>query len=88
MKNKLIFLLLLLAIPIKIYALSAASYVVMDANSNRVLEGSKIDEQRLIASITKIMTSIIALENADINQDHAVGMDDLTGLINILLKSN
>lgn len=67
--KKYVLLLLLLILPVKINALSASSYVVMDASSNRVLEGSNINEERLIASTTKIMTCIIALENTDISTE-------------------
>lgn len=74
---KKIFLILLIFIPIKIYALSASSYVVMDYDSARVIEGSNIDNKKLIASTTKIMTAIIALENADINQEVEVSSDVL-----------
>lgn len=77
MKKKVIFLLLILFIPFKIYALSASSYVVMDADSNRVLEGSNIDDKKLIASITKIMTCIITIENSDIKQTVKVSNDVL-----------
>ncbi len=75
--KKIIFLIIILIIPIKISALSASSYVVMDAASNRVLEGSNINDKRLIASITKIMTCIIALENSDISQEVEVSNDVL-----------
>ena len=68
MKKIIIFILLL--IPIKVNA----SYIVMDASSSRVLEGSNIHEKRLIASTSKIMTCIIALENSDINQE--IEVDD------------
>jgi D-alanyl-D-alanine carboxypeptidase len=54
---------LLIFIPLKIKAISASSWIVMDSDSKRVLGGSDIDEERLIASTTKIMTCIIALEN-------------------------
>ena len=39
------------------------SYVVMDTNSGRVLSSSNMDKKMLIASTTKIMTAIVALEN-------------------------
>jgi len=45
---------------------SATSYVLMDSSSGRVLKGKDINNPRLIASITKIMTAIIVLENTDI----------------------
>ena len=66
MKKVLIFLILLF--PIKVYSLSASSYVVMDFDSGRVLDGKNINDKKLIASTTKIMTAIIAIENADINK--------------------
>ncbi len=68
MKKIIIFILLL--IPIKVNA----SYIVMDADSSRVLEGSNIHEKRLIASTSKIMTCIVALENSNINQE--IEVDD------------
>ncbi len=67
MIKKLIIIIILL-IPIKVKGISASSYVVMDLNSNRVLQSSNKDESRLIASITKIMTAIVAIENADIKK--------------------
>jgi len=53
---------------------SASSYILMDATSGRVLKGKDINNSRLIASITKIMTCIIALENTDIEK--IVTVDD------------
>ena len=54
---KFFFLFLIALIPIKIQAISASSYIVMDANSKRVLEGSNIHSSKLIASTTNIMTT-------------------------------
>ena len=45
---------------------TASSYILMDQESGRVLQGKDIHNKRLIASITKIMTCIIALENSNI----------------------
>ena len=50
-----------------------ASIIVMDADSGRVLFEKNIHERKLIASTTKIMTSIIALENAPLNYKIKVG---------------
>ena len=55
-------ILLLLLIPFNVRALSASSYIVMDMDSSRVLEGSNIDKVSLIASTTKILTAITAIE--------------------------
>lgn len=53
---------MILLIPFKVSALE--SYVVMDYSSGRVLSSKNMDEKMLIASTTKIMTTIVALENA------------------------
>ena len=46
---------------------TAHSYILMDEETGRVLLSKDANNPRLIASITKIMTCIIALENTDIN---------------------
>lgn len=43
--------------------ISASSAVVMDADSGRVLYEHNAHEKRLIASITKLMTALVALES-------------------------
>ena len=42
---------------------SASSAILMEAESGRVLYASNADEPRLIASITKLMTALVALES-------------------------
>lgn len=64
--KKVLVVLLCLFIPLNIKAISASSYIVMDADSNRVLQGQDINEKRLIASITKIMTAIVTIENGNL----------------------
>ena len=71
---KKIFLVFLCLIPFKVYGISASSYIVMDSNSKQVLEGSNINEQRLIASTTKIMTCLIAIEYG--NLDKTITVDE------------
>ena len=71
-----ILILFLFISPVK--ALSASSVVAMDLSSNRVLYTENKDEPRLIASISKIMTCIIALENVDINKKVTVGKEVLS----------
>lgn len=51
-----------------ICAISASSYVVMDSDTKNVLLGENIHNDRLIASISKIMTCIIAIENGTLNE--------------------
>ena len=66
--KKICFLLLILIIPYKVFALSAASAIVIDQDSKRVLYSKNAYEPKLIASTTKIMTALVAIENSDINK--------------------
>lgn len=64
MKKIIIFVLMLF------YAINInASVVVMDADSGRILYSENKDERKLIASTTKIMTTLIALENSNIKKE-------------------
>ena len=67
---KKVLLILLLIIPFKINALevSAKSAILMDSDSGRILYSKDIDSKRLIASTTKIMTGIIAIESNRLNE--------------------
>lgn len=47
---------------------SASSYIVIEQSTNKILEGYNYDEVRSVASISKIMTAIIAIENNDVNK--------------------
>ena len=67
-----------LLFPILVFADSAHSTVVMDLNSGRFLYSKNSHEKRLIASITKIMTCIVVLENSDIDDDIVVGEEVLS----------
>lgn len=61
---KKIFLIILL-LPINVFALSVPSRnaILIDQDSGRILYSKRLDEKRLIASTTKIMTAIIAIES-------------------------
>ena len=72
--KKIFIILFLLIIPIKVNGLSASSVTVMDMDNNRVLYSYNQNEPRLIASITKIMTSLVTLNNSDIKRK--VTVDD------------
>lgn len=71
--KKVSILILLLLLPIKVLAISASSAIVMDLNTDRIYYEHNIHEERLIASITKIMTCIVAIENADLDKEITVG---------------
>ena len=71
MKKIIVFLLIIFLS----FANVKASIVVMDADSGRVLYSINMNEKKLIASTTKIMTSIIALENAPLDMKITVGKE-------------
>lgn len=62
-------LLLLVLLPIKVFSISASSAIAMDLNTGRVLYGYNIEEKKLIASTTKIMTAIIAIEHGELDKE-------------------
>ncbi len=66
-------LILLIPWPVK------ASIVVMDMDTNRVLYGSNENQARLIASTTKIMTAMVVINNAN--------LDDIVTIDQSILKS-
>ena len=65
---KKILLLIIILIPFNVFGISATSYIAMDSDNNRVLEGSNINKQSLIASITKIMTSMVVINNGNLDK--------------------
>lgn len=68
-------LLILLFIPLTVQAFesSATSTILMDQDTKRILYASNIHEVRSIASISKIMTAIIAVESGKLNDLVIVG---------------
>ena len=59
--------------PLMVHALSApsvsaSSAVLIDASSGRILYGKNENERRGMASTTKIMTAIVAIENAELDK--------------------
>lgn len=59
---------IILLTSIRCFALSARSAVVLDCASGRILFSQNGNEKRGMASTTKIMTAITALENADLSK--------------------
>lgn len=53
---------------------SASSYILMDETTGRVLASKDMNSKRLIASITKIMTSILAIESG--KSDDIITVDE------------
>ncbi len=66
---------LLLLMPLKVFSISASSAIAMDLDTGRVLYGYNLDSKKLIASTTKIMTALIAIEKG--NLDDIVTVSDV-----------
>ena len=77
MKKLVIAFLLFIVFPTNILAISASKAIVMDLNSGRVLYDLNKDDPQLIASITKIMTCLIAIMYSDLNKTVVVDEDVL-----------
>lgn len=80
--KKVLVILLLFLIPLNVFCKedtfdTAKSSIIMDLDSGRVLYENNADEERLIASITKIMTCIIALEEGDLDKEVEAGEEIL-----------
>ena len=69
-KILLCFVLLIILLPKIVFAIqnSAHAMTVIDTDSNRILYQKNGDEKNLIASITKIMTAIVAIESGKMNE--------------------
>lgn len=60
--------------------LSAASAILIEAGSGRVLYAQNADEKRLIASITKLMTALVAVEHHPNVEDLVTIRPEWTGI--------
>ncbi len=74
----LLFILMLISIPVN--ALSAQAYAVIDIQSGRLLHANNATTPLEMASTTKIMTCIVAIETSDLDEivlvdDRAVGTE-------------
>lgn len=58
-----LFLILIPTVTVKASTETASQYILMDLTTGRILEGKDYNNPKLIASITKIMTSLIAIES-------------------------
>lgn len=59
---------LCLSLPAAAVETSATAAILMDADSGRVLYEKQADRQMLIASTTKIMTALVAIEEAELSE--------------------
>ena len=76
----------LLAGPAGAVETSAASAALIEQSSGRVLYEQNAGQERLIASITKIMTAITALEHGDKTREYTVTAQDMAEGSSMYLK--
>lgn len=69
----LIFILILLPIKVNSLSTSASEGILMDMESKRIFYSKNIHEVKSVASISKIMTAILTIENIDVNKEVIVG---------------
>lgn len=68
-----LFCLMLVPINIKAYETTATSTILMDIDTNRIIYASNINNIRSVASISKIMTAILAIESNKIDDIVTIG---------------
>lgn len=68
----------LFCLPFTVSADTAKSTIVMDLDGGRILYEKNANQKRLIASITKIMTAIVAIEEGDLTEKITVGEEVLS----------
>jgi len=66
------FIVLFFIFNIYLFAQSDSSFVVIDANTNKVLIEEKSNKKHKIASLTKIWTALIVLENSNLDDEVVV----------------
>lgn len=71
----LLFFILFGGINLKASGIFADSYILLEKDTLRVLDGKNIHEKFLPASITKIMTCIVAIENCNLEEEFVVTSD-------------
>ena len=71
--KKILLFLLLLPVTINAYGASATSAILMDTDSGRIIYQKDIHNVRSVASISKIMTAIVAIESGKLDEIVIVG---------------
>ena len=78
MKKLILILLLLIPVEIKGYSTYATSAILMDMDSNNIIYENNIHNVRSVASISKIMTAIVAIENSNLDDVVTIGEEILS----------
>lgn len=73
MKKILFLLLILIPMNIKALDINTDKYILMDMDSNRIITGENINTVKSVASISKIMTAILAIESGKMEDKVTVG---------------
>lgn len=60
-------------IPMNCYCISARSAIMIDSDNNRILYSKNINEKRSVASISKIMTAVLAIESGKLDEYVIIG---------------
>lgn len=76
----LVFILCFFLMPYSVlaYSSSATSTIVMDTDNNRIIYANNVHKVRSVASISKIMTAILAIESDKLEDEIIVG-DEING---------
>ena len=75
--KKIIIVIISLFIVSNANAITASSYIVYNMSSDEILLGDNIHFPRLIASVSKILTCIIAIENGNLQKKIKIDIDSL-----------
>jgi len=67
------FLLIFFVSSVKAFETNATSAILMDIDSQRIIYGKDIHNKRSVASISKIMTAILAIESGKLNDTIIIG---------------
>ena len=70
--KRFLLLLVIFLFPVSVFARSSST-IVVDGDSGRILYENNVHDSMLIASITKIMTCILTIENADLDSEVEIG---------------
>lgn len=68
--------------------ITAPQYLVADLNTNSLIAGEGLDEVSSIASLTKLMAALVAMEELDLTHDIAVSESSLIASVIPRLKQN
>lgn len=66
-------LFIMMIVPVKAVDFTGKAYIVMDSYNQTVLEGRNEHYVQSVASISKIMTAIVAIENGQLDDEYEIG---------------